>query len=84
MGATAQLDWTGTAIYLYGGGPPNGYTIELDGTVTTQTPGAPNAPGLLFSQSSLTYGSHSLVLKVVQSSITISNAIITVGMGEVG
>jgi hypothetical protein len=84
VGASAELSWTGTAIYLYGEGSQNGYTIELDGTVTTQTPGVLNDPGLLFSQSGLTYGPHSLILKVVQSGVTISNAIITVGMGQVG
>ena len=84
MGAWAELDWIGTAIYLYGEGSQNGYTIELDGILTTQTPGVLNVPGLLFSQSGLTYGHHSLVLKVVQSEATISYAIITVGMGEVG
>ena len=84
MGASAELDWIGTAIYLYGEGSQNGYTIELDGTTTTQTPGVLNAPGLLFSQSGLTYGRHSLILRVVRTGATISNATITVGMGEVG
>ena len=82
VGATAQLNWIGTAIYLYGEGSLSGYTIDIDGTTTTP---ASNTAGLLFSQSGLTYGSHSLVLKVVLSGvIQISRATITVGMGEVG
>ena len=84
VGASARLDWEGTAIYLYGEGSQDGYTIDLDGTQITQTPGVSGAPGLLFSQSGLAYGSHSLVLTVVQSGATISNAIITVGLGKVG
>ena len=81
MGATAQLNWIGTAIYLYGEGSLSGYTIDIDGTTTPVS----NTPGLLFSQSGLTYGLHSLVLRVVQSGvIRISDATITVGMGEVG
>ena len=71
---------------MYGEGGEDGYTIELDGNQTTQTPSVISAPGLLFSQSDLTYGPHSLVLRVqvVQPGVTISNAIITTGMGEVG
>lgn len=81
MGASAQLDWIGTAVYLYGDASQGGYTIKLDGNQTTPTS---NVPGLLFSQSDMTYGQHSLVLTVVRSGATISNAIITVGTGEVG
>lgn len=84
MGASARLDWEGTAVYLYGEGSQDGYAIDLDGTQITQTPGVLGAPGLLFSQSGLVYGSHSLILTVVQSGAIISNAIITVGLGEVG
>jgi len=71
---------------MYGEGGEDGYTIELDGNQTTQTSSVISAPGLLFSQSDLTYGPHSLVLRVqvVQPGVTISNAIITTGMGEVG
>jgi len=32
VSASAQLDWIGTAVYLYGEGLPNVFTIELDGT----------------------------------------------------
>jgi hypothetical protein len=71
----------GTAIYLYGEASQGEYTIELDGTQTTP---ASSAPGLLFSQSNLAYGSHTLVLQVVKSGATISNATITVGMGQAG
>ena len=80
-GASVRLDWIGTAVYLYGEGSQGGYTISLDGA--TPTSGSSNAPGLLFSQSDITYGPHYVVLTVGQS-VTISQAIITVGMGEVG
>jgi hypothetical protein len=84
VGASAQLDWIGTGIYLYGEGYDEGYTIELDDTKTTPTSSVLGTPGLLFSQSNLTYGPHSLVLRVVRLGATISNATITVGMGEPG
>lgn len=86
MGASAQLDWIGTAVYLYGKGPPNGFIIELDGTQVNQMSSFLSAPEpwLLFSQSNLQYGPHSLVLRVVQPEVSISNATITVGMGDVG
>jgi len=80
VGASAQLNWTGTAIYLYGEGSQNGYAIELDGNLTTQTP----VPGLLFTQSGLAYGQHQLILRVLGGAISISSADITVGMGEMG
>jgi len=81
-GATVRLDWLGTAIYLYGEASLGAYTIQLDGVTTDGT----SAPGLLFAKSGLAYGSHSLTLRVVQgtSTTSISNAIITVGMGETG
>jgi hypothetical protein len=84
VGASARLDWVGTAIYLYGEGYPDGYTIELDGTQHNKTSSFLSAPGLLFSQSNMTYGPHSMVLQVTQTGATISNATITVGVGEVG
>lgn len=84
MGASVQLDWIGTAVYLYGEGPPNGFTIEVDGTQANQVSSFLSAPGLLFTQSNLSYGPHSLVLRVVQPEVSISNATITVGMGDAG
>jgi hypothetical protein len=80
-GASVRLDWTGTAIYLYGDATPGGYTITLD---ETQSNARPNAPGVLFSQAGLPYRPHSLVLKVISGTTSISNATITVGMGDVG
>jgi len=82
-GASVRLDWIGTGIYLYGEASVGAYTIQLDGA--TADLGA-SAPGLLFSKSGLTYGPHTLILRVVlgTSTTSISNAIITVGMGEDG
>jgi hypothetical protein len=80
-GASVRLDWTGTAIYLYGDATPGGYTITLD---ESQSNARPNAPGLLFSQTGLPYRPHSLVLNVISGTTSISNATITVGMGDVG
>jgi hypothetical protein len=71
-GASVRLDWLGTAIYLYGDASVGAYTIELDGATTNCET---SAPGLLFSKSNLTYGSHSLTLRVVQgTSTTLSRA----------
>ena len=81
--ASVRLDWIGTAIYLYGEATVGAYTILLDGSTADL---GTSAPGLLFSKSGLTYGAHTLTLRVVQGTTTtsVSSAIITVGMGEAG
>lgn len=43
-----------------------------------------NPSGMLFSQSDLSYGAHTLVLQVANGEVSISNATITVGMGDIG
>ena len=82
-GASVELDWIGTAIYLYGDASAGslGYTVQFDGV---QSSNITISTGLLFSQSQLNYGPHSLVLMVVQGQVSISNSTITVGMGKIG
>lgn len=77
------MDWLGTAIYLYGDASVGAYTIELDGAATNIET---SMQGLLFAKSGLTYGSHSLTLRVAQATSTTSilSAIITVGIGDTG
>ena len=77
-GASVHLDWIRTAVYLYGRAAPGGYTIRLDGNETTAIP---DAAGLLFSQDELGYGPHSVAL---EGETSITSAIITAGIGEMG
>ena len=70
-------------MYLFGDASAGGYSIRLDGTPVQGVTGS-NEPGLLVQKSDLNYGSHSLILLVTEGTISITMAIITVGMGEVG
>ena len=81
MGATAQVNWNGTAVYIYGDASGGGYAITVDGAQTT---GSSTTEGLLFSQQDMTYGYHTLLLTVQSGQIALWGADITVGMGEVG
>jgi hypothetical protein len=82
-GASVLLDWLGTAVYLYGNASLGRYSTYLDGqrTVTNATV---DTSRLLFTGTDLDYRPHSLVLVLVEGEISISNTIITVGMGELG
>jgi hypothetical protein len=81
-GATVQVNWNGTAIYVYGDASGGVYTITVDNEA--QTPGSLTSAGLLFSQQGMTYGYHTLLLTVKSGTIALWHADITVGMGEVG
>lgn len=78
-GASVTLNWVGTAVYLYG--QSASYSTTLDGS---QSSSSSTETGLLYSQAGLSYGSHTLVLQTGQGQTSISNAIITVGLGAVG
>jgi len=83
-GATLQIDWLGTAIYLYGTSPSNSYTYTLDGV---PTPAASNSvEGLLASSINLPYGDHTAVLTVVNGpqEVAFQGAVLTVGVGNGG
>lgn len=86
VGASASIEWTGTAVYLIGSSQGGGsaYTTSVDDS--TALPGQPNSDQhLLASYTGLNYGDHTLTLDVVEPSlINLSAAIITVGIGAPG
>jgi len=82
-GATLQIDWLGTAIYLYGTSSSTSYTYTLDGV---PTPAAPDSVGgLLASSINLPYGDHTAVLTVnAAQEVAFQGAVLTVGVGNEG
>ncbi|EPS94122.1 hypothetical protein FOMPIDRAFT_1134898 [Fomitopsis schrenkii] len=82
IGAYILIDWAGTAVWIYGSGSKGSYDVAIDQGATAQ--GAGDVGGLLFSQTGLTYGLHTVNLTVTGGEVSISGAIITVGMGEPG
>ncbi|THV01104.1 hypothetical protein K435DRAFT_854077 [Dendrothele bispora CBS 962.96] len=77
--ATMELDWVGTAVYLYGDANVGSYTISVDDG--EETPGTPIG-GLLGSKSSLQYGPHKISLRVVGGNlVSFQYAEATIGVG---
>ncbi|KAL0576897.1 hypothetical protein V5O48_005078 [Marasmius crinis-equi] len=82
QGASFELSFMGTAVYIYGSGLAEAYTTSLD-----DGPPAGGAPedGILASYANLEYKKHKLVLKLTQSqSLSLSSALVTVGVGQTG
>jgi hypothetical protein len=75
------LPWTGTAIYLYGAADGVSFSTNLDGVEKNHTGGTSS---LLFAETGLTYGPHALILEKITGLLSISSAILTVGVGEPG
>ena len=48
----AQVNWNGTAVYVYGDASGGGYAITVDGAQTT---GSSTMAGLLFSQQDMVF-----------------------------
>ncbi|KAF9805101.1 hypothetical protein IEO21_09196 [Rhodonia placenta] len=82
VGAYIRIDWTGTGVWIYGTGAQGAYPVEVDTYPEVQGQG--DQEGILFSQTNLIYGPHSLKLSVVEPPISISKAEITVGLGAQG
>ena len=82
VGAYIIIDWAGTAVYIYGSGSKNSYNVTTNQGDAVLGEG--NIGGLLFSQTGLEYGLHTVKLVVIEGEVSISGAIITVGMGESG
>ncbi|THV01098.1 hypothetical protein K435DRAFT_596432, partial [Dendrothele bispora CBS 962.96] len=79
MNATMELDWVGTAVYLYGKADMGSYTISVD--AEEDIPGEP-VGGLLCSKSDLPYGSHRITLRVTgESLVSFQYAEATIGIG---
>jgi hypothetical protein len=83
-GATFQIDWVGTAIYLYGSAPSGSFSVSLDGG--NSVTGSPDtSQGLLNSLTGLQYGNHTVVLTVVGGNeVNFGGAVLTVGVGYQG
>ncbi|KAK7471914.1 hypothetical protein VKT23_000016 [Stygiomarasmius scandens] len=80
-GATMELDWTGTAVYLYGSAEAGSYTISVDNENVDVEPGG----GLLGSKSGLDYGAHTVKLEVTGGSVVaFQHADVTIGVGYSG
>ncbi|EPS99024.1 hypothetical protein FOMPIDRAFT_1125411 [Fomitopsis schrenkii] len=82
VGAYILIDWAGTAVWIYGTASKGSYNVTIDQGSTVQGEG--DVGGLLFSQTGLTYGLHTINLTVTGGEVSVSGAIITVGMGEPG
>jgi hypothetical protein len=76
-GAKIEMDWFGTAAYLFGFAKPSTYCISVDGG--EEQDGQP-AGELLGKVEGLEYGNHTLSLEVVDggSSVEFKQALLTV------
>jgi hypothetical protein len=80
VGATLEIDWIGTAIYVYGNSTRTEcYQITIDGGNFTG-----RSEGTLASASNLTYNSHRFILTVLSDKVWVRDAVLTVGMGNEG
>ncbi|KAJ8088464.1 hypothetical protein PM082_022537 [Marasmius tenuissimus] len=82
QGATFELSFMGTAVYIYGTGSAGAYTTSLDdGAAVTGSP----QDGILASYANLEYKTHKLQLTLTQSqTLSLSTALVTVGVGKTG
>ncbi|KAH9927662.1 uncharacterized protein B0H18DRAFT_1118458 [Fomitopsis serialis] len=85
-GATVEIQWTGTSIWLYGrASASSSYGIIRSWSEMVWFGDEANGTeGVLFSEAGLSYGSYTLALSVSKGPVTISGATITVGMGDAG
>ncbi|KAK1223483.1 hypothetical protein PQX77_013641 [Marasmius sp. AFHP31] len=82
QGATFELSFMGTAVYIYGTGSAGAFTTSLDdGAAVTGSP----KDGILASYANLEYKTHKLQLTLTQSqTLSMSSALVTVGVGKTG
>jgi hypothetical protein len=77
-GASMELTWVGTAVYLYGKASAGSYTVSVDGEDVGSNPDG----GVLGSKSGLKYGSHTVRLTASGGSqVAFQYAQVTIGMG---
>lgn len=82
VGASVEIDFMGTAVSLAGSGTAGAYSTSLDNGQAII--GAPS-DGNLVSHSGLDYGTHTLVLNVIQNQqLNLTSALLTVGVGDPG
>ncbi|KAL0573124.1 hypothetical protein V5O48_008846 [Marasmius crinis-equi] len=82
QGASFEITFKGTAIYVYGSGSGGAYTTTLDKRdAVNGNPG----DGLLASYRELDYGPHTLSLNLTQGqSLNVTSATVAVGIGKKG
>ena len=85
-GATIQLSWIGTAIYLYGQAGNASFSIDVDVNVTIASTMVTIPPGgLLGKHIDLPYGNHTATLTTIGSGfVAFQYAELTVGVGYPG
>jgi hypothetical protein len=77
-GSTIELNWVGTAVYLYGNATRVSYQITVDSVDIGDVGGQ----GLLGSKTELQYGEHSAVLTALGgSTVSFWYADVTIGVG---
>ncbi|KAG7096724.1 hypothetical protein E1B28_004137 [Marasmius oreades] len=81
QGASFEISFMGTAVYIYGSATPGAYTTRLD----EKEAGGQPSNGLLASYSGLAYKQHTFSLNVTQAqNLTIMSGTFTVGVGDKG
>ncbi|PBL02768.1 hypothetical protein ARMGADRAFT_1159262 [Armillaria gallica] len=82
QGASLEISFMGTAIYLNGSGTAGAYSTTLDGGDAVN--GSP-ADAYLVSHDGLDYEAHTLVLNTTSTSqLNVTSATVTVGIGNEG
>ncbi|KAJ8090313.1 hypothetical protein PM082_018909 [Marasmius tenuissimus] len=83
-GASLELGWDGTAVYLYGKATAGSYRISVDGVDIGASNDVPTG-GLLGSKTGLKYGSHTVKLEVLgKGEVAFQYAEATIGVGYPG
>lgn len=84
-GATMQLSWVGTAVYLYGNATGASYSIDVDGSSIGSSEATVPQGGLLGSRMNLSYGRHTVTLTVHGTvAVSFQYAELTTGVGYIG
>ncbi|KAL0574499.1 hypothetical protein V5O48_007474 [Marasmius crinis-equi] len=83
-GASLELRWVGTAVYLYGNATAGSYTITVDGQDVGASKNVPQG-GLLGRKTGLKYGDHTAKLTVLgKGEVAFQYARVTIGVGYTG
>ena len=81
MGASVALQWTGTAISVYGEANASAVVVKRSWDDTVIYNDATDVGGgVLYSENGIQYGLNTLTLVVASGPVTIHGATITVGM----
>lgn len=81
-GATMELNWVGTAVYLYGEASSASYSIDVDGSTLASSLASVPQGGLLGSRTGLDYANHTVKLTTRGSGqVAFQYADLTIGIG---